>query len=297
VTGQGIIRGWSLSTVLQMVEMDQRTCTLRVRNGENLGLLYFRGGELMDAESGPLSGIDAAYEIVNWAGEDTDIEVEGSCPADVKSIDLPITHVLLEGLTRRDEQNREAGANGNLARVTELIDGPELGTEVLLSEGAQELKQELSSLFDVSEEEAAGSSDELVATEETKEESVSKLQAVLDKFRDDVPEFVATDIVNIDSGLSIGGTTLDADFDSSVASASYAEVVKSNSRALDLLGLGADSTEDILVSTEKVLILLRLLGAEYFHVVAISRKGNLGFARAIMKKYEKPLLQAIGQLA
>jgi predicted regulator of Ras-like GTPase activity (Roadblock/LC7/MglB family) len=112
-----------------------------------------------------------------------------------------------------------------------------------------------------------------------------------------VPEFVSTDIVNIDSGLSIGGGTLDADFDASIASASYSEVVKSNRRALDLLGLGNDCTEDILISTEKVYILIRMLAGEYYHLVAIARKGNLGLARAIMKKYEAPLLQAVGQLA
>lgn len=282
MTAQGIIRGWSLPTVLQMVELDKRTCTLRVRSGENLGLLYFRGGQLLDAESGPLRGIDAAYEIVNWAGEDTAIEVEGGCRTEDKSIDLPITHLLLEGLTRRDEKNRDAvslngGANGHPVGVASAVLG---------AESAEELKQELSELFEESQD----------PSETNEEESVSKLQAVLDRFREDVPEFVATDIVNIDSGLSIGGATLDPEFDSSVASACYAEVVKSNRRALDLLGLGAQSTEDILVSTEKVLILLRLLGSEYFHVVAITRKGNLGFARAIMKKYEKPLLQAVGQL-
>ncbi|MEM7480201.1 MAG: DUF4388 domain-containing protein [Acidobacteriota bacterium] len=273
-TTESHFRGWNLTTILQMVEMDQRTCTLKVRCGENLGLLFFRGGELIDAESGPLQGIDAAYEIVNWDGE-TSIEVDGSCGAGTKNIDLPVTHLLLEGLARRDEERHEHSqtkSNGlNLTLPTEVLDAFEEKAE-LLEAGANPLVQE------------------------DEEDDVNKLQSVLDRFRDEVPEFVSTDIVSIDSGLSIGGATLDADFDSSVASASYAEVVKSNRRALDLLGLGADSTEDILISTAKVFILLRMLGSEYYHVVAITRKGNLGFARAIMKKYEPQLLQSVGQL-
>ena len=122
---------------------------------------------------------------------------------------------------------------------------------------------------------------------------MSVLQQELDKFRDEVPEFVSTDMVNIESGLSIGGATIDPDFDASVASACYAEVVKLNRRALELLGLGANSTEDLLVTTKKVNILVRMLGGEYCHVLAISRKANLGLARAIMKKYEQVLLEAV----
>ena len=120
------------------------------------------------------------------------------------------------------------------------------------------------------------------------------LQQELDKFREEVPEFVSTDMVNVESGLSIGGATIDPDFDASVASACYAEVVKLNKKALDLLGLGANSAEDILITTATLNILIRMLGTQYCHVLAITRKGNLGLARAIMKKYEAVLLEVVG---
>ncbi len=123
---------------------------------------------------------------------------------------------------------------------------------------------------------------------------MSAVQAILDRFQAEVPEFVSTDLVSVDSGLSIGGGTADPDFDASIASACFAEVVKSNRRALDLLGLGADSSEDILITTEKVYILIRLLGNEYCHLLAISRQGNLGLGRVLMKKYEPELLAAVG---
>jgi predicted regulator of Ras-like GTPase activity (Roadblock/LC7/MglB family) len=274
VTTQGHIRGWSLSTLLQMVEIDKRTCTMRVETGDNVGLLFFRDGNLIHAETGPFRGIDAAYEIVNW-GEDAEIDVDGAMGLQKVTIDLPITRLLLEGFTRRDEAQRAVAAEAVPAK--RAADAP---TPLRVLHGGPEADEPAA--FDLSSKE---------------EEDVSKLQGLLDRFRDEVPEFVSTDIVNIDSGLSIGGGTLDADFDASIASASYSEVVKSNRRALDLLGLGNDCTEDILISTEKVYILIRMLAGEYYHLVAIARKGNLGLARAIMKKYEAPLLQAVGQLA
>ena len=43
-------------------------------------------------------------------------------------------------------------------------------------------------------------------------------------------------------------------------------------------------------------MLIRMLGPEYYHVLAVNRKGNLGLARAIMKKHQPRLLRAISDL-
>lgn len=123
------------------------------------------------------------------------------------------------------------------------------------------------------------------------------LHEVIENFRADVPDFVSTDIVNIASGLSIGGGSIDPQFDATVASASYAEVVKSNSRALQLLGIDPHSTEDILITTTGIYILIRLLGEEYYHGLAIARTGSLGLARVLMKKYEPLFLNALHSLS
>lgn len=125
----------------------------------------------------------------------------------------------------------------------------------------------------------------------------SRIDTLLDEFRQEVPAFVSTDIVNIESGMSIGGGSIDPSFDASVASASYAEVVKSNRRALELLGLDPESTEDILITTASAYLLIRMLGPDYFHGVAIARNGNLGLSRAIMKRYAPRFLEEIAKLA
>lgn len=123
-----------------------------------------------------------------------------------------------------------------------------------------------------------------------------RLETVLSEFREQVPEFVATDLVNLESGLSIGGSSADAAFDASAASASFGEVVRANLRALELMGMDGSSAEDILITTARVNILLRMLGRNYYHCLAIGKKGSLGFARAVMKKYEAALLSALGEV-
>jgi predicted regulator of Ras-like GTPase activity (Roadblock/LC7/MglB family) len=116
---------------------------------------------------------------------------------------------------------------------------------------------------------------------------MSSLQDVINRFRADVPHFVSTDVVEIDSGMSIAGGSVDPNFDASVASASYAEVVKSNARALDLLGIGASSTEDILITTTNAYLLLRMIGKRHYLGLALGRQGT------IMVKYAPAILAAL----
>lgn len=122
---------------------------------------------------------------------------------------------------------------------------------------------------------------------------MNQLQELLDQFQEEVPGFIATDIVDINAGMSIGGDSIDPDFDGEMASASYSEVVKSNRRALELLGMDRYSTEDILITTEQVYILMRELNPDYFQGMAISTDSNLGMARMIMKKYSSKFLDVL----
>ncbi|MBN1348511.1 hypothetical protein JXJ21_03815 [candidate division KSB1 bacterium] len=125
----------------------------------------------------------------------------------------------------------------------------------------------------------------------------SSLDALIDQFRTEIPEFVSTDIVEIESGLSVGGGSIFPDtFDSSVASAMYAEVVKTNEKALDALGgePNVGSVDDILISTSKAYILILVFpDKRYFHGLAVTRKGNLAYARIVMKKYQPLLIKAL----
>lgn len=122
---------------------------------------------------------------------------------------------------------------------------------------------------------------------------MSSLASVLEKFRSELPQFVSTDVVEIESGMSLAGISADPKFDAAAASACFAEVVKANARALDLLGLGASSTEDILITTGPAYLLLRMIGPGHYLGVSITRQGTLGFARALMQRYAPQILQAL----
>jgi predicted regulator of Ras-like GTPase activity (Roadblock/LC7/MglB family) len=256
---QGYLQGVSLSTVVQLIAIEKMSCSVSVRADDRSGRLDFVDGELVDARAGERAGTEAAYEILGWG--DASIDIGPPVAGRARSIERPLAAILLDASRLADE-----GLPWPSEPMGEPAETPAAGREA-----------------------AAGGAVEGVP--------MSRLQEILDRFRDEVPEFVSTDVVNIESGLSIGGGSSDVGFDSSLASATSAEVVKANRNALELLGLGADSTEDILISTESVYLLIRMLGEEYYHVLAVRRKGNLGLSRAIMKKHQPRLMAALGELS
>ena len=122
------------------------------------------------------------------------------------------------------------------------------------------------------------------------------LNMLIDKFREEITGFISTDIVEIESGLSIAGGSVNPDFDSEVASASYADVVKANSKALNAIGgdEAVGATEDILITTSKAYLLILVFpNKRFYHGLAITRNGNLAFARLVMKKYQQLFIDAL----
>ncbi len=100
---KGYITGVSLSSFLQLIEIDKKTCTLTIHAGSKNGILYFRDGNLLDASFRNFNGGDAAYTIVSWTN--VEIEIDNSCLATEQNIEKPLGFILLEGSRRKDESN------------------------------------------------------------------------------------------------------------------------------------------------------------------------------------------------
>jgi predicted regulator of Ras-like GTPase activity (Roadblock/LC7/MglB family) len=275
-----------------MVEADQRTCTLRVSMGQEGGSLYFNRGILKDAEAGDLKGVAAAYRVMGWHPH-CEVEIFDGSGSEGRTIELPATQILLEALSRRDEVHRSS--HPEALRPGRLWSWPPKNGASSTSNGSSGHGSTASEFGPSTSDAAPFSRAKPIVRKEEPEIAmrITSLPEILDAFRADVPGFVSTDIVEVESGLSISGGSVDPNFDASVASASYAEVVKSNARALQLLGMESSTTEDVLITTKSTYFLIRMLGATHYHLLAISRQGNLGLARVIMKRYEPQFLQAI----
>jgi DNA-binding response OmpR family regulator len=100
---RGRVENISLSSFLQLLEIERKTCTLHVTAGERAGRLFFRTGKLVAAETGDLTGTDAALEIVSW--EHADIEIAEGCPVSSPPLPGGLAFLLMEGMRLKDEHD------------------------------------------------------------------------------------------------------------------------------------------------------------------------------------------------
>ncbi len=99
---QGVIQGLTLASFLQLLEVERKSCVLRVTAAGRVGYLYFSDGELIHAETGQLAGEAAAFDILLWEG----VKLQMSAPP----AELPpqtlhdrLMGLLMEAFRRRDE--------------------------------------------------------------------------------------------------------------------------------------------------------------------------------------------------
>ncbi len=101
ITGGGRIHGISLASFLQLVDLEQKTCTLIVKSKNKRGRVFCRLGNVIAAEAEGETGKPALYRLLFW--ERAVIEVEEGCRKNCPEIDQPLMYLLMEGHRMQDE--------------------------------------------------------------------------------------------------------------------------------------------------------------------------------------------------
>ena len=99
----GTLHNVSSGMFLQLVEMEQKTCTIRLEDkfSNKKGILFFQEGELLDARANDLQGENAAYEIFSW--DQVNLSIQNGCALKEKRIHCEMQHLILEAARRKDE--------------------------------------------------------------------------------------------------------------------------------------------------------------------------------------------------
>ena len=102
-TEGGTLHNVSSGMFLQLIEMEQKTCTIRLedKGTGKKGILFFHEGELLDARVNDLQGEDAAYEVFAW--EQVNLSIQNGCALKEKRIHSEMQHLILEAARRKDE--------------------------------------------------------------------------------------------------------------------------------------------------------------------------------------------------
>ncbi len=146
----GILHGIAPGTFLQLVEMEEKTCTIRLRDDKSgkQGVLFFKNGELLQGRINELQGRDAAYEILGW--EEATLSIQESCSLKENKVQADLQALLLEAMRLKDEIDEQEEPE----IVMELEDeepktdaktAPEIALEEKEPEIVMELEEERSS--------------------------------------------------------------------------------------------------------------------------------------------------------
>jgi len=101
----GQVRGLSLPSFLQMIELEERSCTLQISTKGETGRMVIVNGELVAAKVGPWRGESAALLILAW--ENVLIDIDYSFKEVQREMTKPLMALLLE--SRRLIDERQSG--------------------------------------------------------------------------------------------------------------------------------------------------------------------------------------------
>jgi CheY-like chemotaxis protein len=103
----GTLHSVSSGMFLQLMEMEERTCTIRLVDKVSgaAGVLFFREGELLEARVDQVKGLKAAYRIFAW--EEVTLSIQNDCPEIDNSINSDLQPIILEAMRIKDESQME----------------------------------------------------------------------------------------------------------------------------------------------------------------------------------------------
>jgi DNA-binding response OmpR family regulator len=99
----GILQTISMEMFVQLIEMEQKTCTIRVveKSSNELGVLFFRNGDLIEARVGAQNGKPAAYKIFSW--DQVTLSIQDDCALKEKRIVGDLQAILFDAMRLKDE--------------------------------------------------------------------------------------------------------------------------------------------------------------------------------------------------
>lgn len=279
-TASGHIQGITLFGFLQLLQIERKTCSLEVKSGEKIGVLYFSAGELFNATFNQMEGEEAAYKILSW--ENTEIHINNAVKKEKKRIEIPLNNLLMNAVQQKDEDSLDG------TKIAQ--DDNEFPIPVMPLNQDQHSFQDDEVWNPKTEIEGLSADwiDNLNLTATIEEINMANVNATLDGLMK-IDGALAAAVVDAKSGMALG--TIGSGVNLEVAAAGNSEVIRAKEKVMNNLGL-RDKIEDILISLGQQYHLLRPLATTqnlFIYLVLNREKSNLAMARHKLNESERDL--------
>lgn len=120
---RGHVSNISLASLLQLVEMERKTCTLTVQAHGETGHLFIERGVVVDARVNDQEGDMAAISITSWASPS--IAISNTCSTRRHTVQRPMGFIIMEAMRIRDEEQRDSQARISAVDLSDEADWSE----------------------------------------------------------------------------------------------------------------------------------------------------------------------------
>lgn len=104
----GTVKGIPIHSFLQMLESEEKTCTLQVHRKNDTGLLYIQNGLLIGAETKNFTGEEAAHLILSW--QESIVHLKYFNGQRKRQINKPLISIIMEAFRLRSEREQAGTA-------------------------------------------------------------------------------------------------------------------------------------------------------------------------------------------
>ena len=120
----GTLYNVSSGMFLQLIEIEQKTCTIRLedKSSGQKGILFFNEGELFDARVNNLQGEAASHEIFSW--DAVNLSIQNGCALKENKIQSDLQALILEAVRRKDEDEPEEVPESVMEQIEPGEDDP-----------------------------------------------------------------------------------------------------------------------------------------------------------------------------
>lgn len=130
----GTVKGIPIHSFLQMLETEEKTCTLQIDRNDDTGLLFIQNGVLVGAETKNFIGEEAAHLILSW--QETVVQLRYFNGQRKRQINKPLISIIMEAFRIRSEKEKQQELSASKTHQLPLKHLPTIGKRIPLEIGS-----------------------------------------------------------------------------------------------------------------------------------------------------------------